>query len=71
MMFKTGFWGERIILTLYQRPGQVQNIEPPEEGYSPDAGLTIIVGHKRGNRKSIHGKVEETCGGSANMSVAL
>jgi len=47
MMFETGFLGEKMISTLRQKPGQVQDVEQPEEGYSPCAGFTIIVGHKR------------------------
>jgi SAM-dependent methyltransferase len=58
LMFKTGFIGERMISTLHQKPGGVQHVERPKEGYSPEAGFTIIVGHKRDNRKSIQGKVE-------------
>ena len=47
LMVQAGFATERIISTLFQRPGGVQNVEEPKEGYFPDAGFTIIVGAKR------------------------
>ncbi len=47
LLFKTGFLGERMISTLHQKPGDVQNVEQPKEGYSPEAGFTIIVGGKK------------------------
>ena len=37
---------EKIISTLFQKPGEVHRMEEPKEGYSPDAGFTIIVGVK-------------------------
>jgi SAM-dependent methyltransferase len=69
LMFKTGFLGERMISTLHQKPGDVHNVEQPKEGYSPDAGFTVIVGRKRVNGKSIQENVGETNDGSSDMSI--
>jgi len=44
---QAGFSTEKIISTLFQRPGEVQHAEVPREGYLPDAGFTIIVAGKR------------------------
>ena len=46
LLVKAGFVTERIISTLFQRPGEVHHMEEPKEGYFPDAGFTIIVGAK-------------------------
>jgi SAM-dependent methyltransferase len=40
------FTTERIISTLFQRPGEVHHTEGAREGYFPDAGFTVIVGVK-------------------------
>lgn len=47
LMVQAGFTTERIVSTLFQRPGEVQHVEEPKEGYFPDAGFTIVVGAKR------------------------
>jgi SAM-dependent methyltransferase len=44
---QTGFMGERIISTLFQKPGEVRNMEEPKEGYYRDAGFVIVVAEKR------------------------
>jgi ubiquinone/menaquinone biosynthesis C-methylase UbiE len=49
MTLDAGFEGERIISTLFQKPGSVQNPEEPEEGYYPEAGFVIIVARKPEN----------------------
>ena len=46
-MVQAGFATERIVSTLFQKPGEVQPVEEPKEGYFPDAGFTIIVAGKR------------------------
>jgi len=43
---QAGFVTEKIISTLFQKPDEVQKVEEPREGYSPDAGFTIIVAGK-------------------------
>ena len=44
---QAGFVTEKIISTLFQKPGGVQHLEEPKEGYFPDAGFSIIVAGKR------------------------
>lgn len=46
LLKKAGFVTERIVSTLFQKPDQVLRMEEPREGYSPDAGFTIIIGAK-------------------------
>ena len=41
-----GFAIEKVVSTLFQRPGKVEEQESPQEGFSPDAGFTIIVASK-------------------------
>ena len=43
---QAGFVTEKILSTLFQRPGEVHRVEEPKEGYFPDAGFTIIVAGK-------------------------
>jgi SAM-dependent methyltransferase len=47
LLINAGFITERFVSTLFQRPGEVQHIEEPKEGYFADAGFTIVVGLKR------------------------
>jgi len=46
LTIETGFMGERMISTLFQRPGEVRYPEEPREGYYYDAGFVIIVAEK-------------------------
>ena len=41
-----GFSTERVISTLFQKPGSVEHMELPQSGYSRSAGFTVIVGGK-------------------------
>jgi SAM-dependent methyltransferase len=45
---QAGFMGEKILSTLFQRPGAVRQMEQPKEGYYNDAGFVIVVAEKRG-----------------------
>jgi SAM-dependent methyltransferase len=47
---RAGFMGERMVSTLLQRPGEVEHMEAPREGYDIEAGFTIIVAEKRAAR---------------------
>jgi ubiquinone/menaquinone biosynthesis C-methylase UbiE len=47
LMAQAGFVIERIISTLFQKPGKVHRTEDAREGYFPDAGFTIIVAGKK------------------------
>ena len=46
LLVQAGFSTEKIVSTLFQRPGEVHHMEQPKEGYSPCAGFTVIVGAK-------------------------
>ena len=37
---------EKIISTLFQKPGEVEHMEFPQEGFSSDAGFTIFLTRK-------------------------
>jgi len=43
---QAGFSGERIISTLFQKPGKIFHNEAPKDGYYLDAGFVIIVAEK-------------------------
>jgi SAM-dependent methyltransferase len=47
LSLQSGFMGERIISTLFQKPGEVQHIEEPREGLYSEAGFVIVVAEKR------------------------
>jgi SAM-dependent methyltransferase len=42
----SGFTIERVISTLFQKPGQVKEMEVPREGYLADAGFNVITAGK-------------------------
>jgi hypothetical protein len=46
-LVQAGFVIKKIMSTLFQKPGEVQHVEEPKLGYSPDAGFMIIVAGKR------------------------
>jgi SAM-dependent methyltransferase len=46
LLVQAGFVTEKVISTLFQKPGKVYHVEKPREGYSPDAGFTIITAGK-------------------------
>ncbi len=48
---------ERVVSTLFQQPSKVEQVEASREGYSPDAGFTIIVAGKKDD-----GDVNKDCG---------
>jgi SAM-dependent methyltransferase len=43
---QTDFSIEKVISTLFQRPGGVNHIELPRQGFSADAGFTVILAGK-------------------------
>ena len=47
LIVQAGFLTEKVVSTLFQKPGGVRHVEELKEGYSPDAGFTIIVAGKR------------------------
>lgn len=46
LLVQAGLVTEKVISTLFQKPGKVYHVEKPREGYSPDAGFTIITAGK-------------------------
>ena len=48
LIVQAGFVTEKIVSTLFQKPGEVHHAEEPKDGYFPDAGFTIIVAGKKG-----------------------
>jgi SAM-dependent methyltransferase len=46
LLGQAGFKTERVLSTLFQRPGEVDHMESPHEGFSPNAGFTIIQAGK-------------------------
>ena len=47
LLVQAGFVTEKIVSTLFQRPGEEHHMEEPREGYFPDAGFTIITAGKK------------------------
>ncbi|MFW6150446.1 MAG: class I SAM-dependent methyltransferase [Chloroflexota bacterium] len=47
LLGRTGFEVQRVISTLFQRPGQVRSVEQAQVGYQSDAGFTVLVATKR------------------------
>ena len=43
LLAQAGFITEKIISTLFQRPGEVHHMEEPKEDYFSNAGFTIIT----------------------------
>jgi hypothetical protein len=37
---------ERVVSTLFQKPGKVEHAELPREGFFKDAGFVIIISEK-------------------------
>ena len=46
LLGQAGFSVEKTISTLFQKPGEVEHMESPQEGFSSDAGFTIILARK-------------------------
>ena len=46
LLMQTGFSIEKAVSTLFQNPGEVNNIELPRQGFSADAGFTVILAGK-------------------------
>jgi SAM-dependent methyltransferase len=51
LLEQAGFSIERVISTLFQRPGKVKRMELPQRGYSSSAGFTVMVARKRGSER--------------------
>jgi SAM-dependent methyltransferase len=47
LLAQVSFSTETVISTLFQMPGNVNNMEYPQLGYSPSAGFTVITARKK------------------------
>jgi ubiquinone/menaquinone biosynthesis C-methylase UbiE len=52
---QSGFSIEKVISTLFQKPGKVDRMELPRTGFSPDAGFVIIVAGKKAGERALVG----------------
>lgn len=43
---QVGFSVERVISTLFQKPGEIERVGSPRGGFFPEAGFTIVVAGK-------------------------
>ena len=46
LLEQAGFEIERVLSTLFQRPGAVEHVESPQEGFSSTAGFTVMLAGK-------------------------
>jgi ubiquinone/menaquinone biosynthesis C-methylase UbiE len=46
LLEQAGFSVERVISTLFQKPGRVEHMESPHSGYFAEAGFTVIMSGK-------------------------
>lgn len=46
LLKEVGFLVEKVISTLFQKPSNVEHMELPKNGFSPNAGFMIIVAEK-------------------------
>jgi len=44
---QSGFSIEKVVSTLFQKPGKVEQVELPRKGFSPAAGFMIIMAGKK------------------------
>jgi len=56
LLAQTGFVKERVVSTLFEKPDREHHVEKPEEGYSLDAGFTVIVAGKESIPKKRRGR---------------
>jgi ubiquinone/menaquinone biosynthesis C-methylase UbiE len=47
LLEEAGFFIEKVLSTLFQKPGKVEHRELPRGGFSRDAGFVIIVAGKK------------------------
>lgn len=51
LLKRAGFTIEKTLSTLFQKPGEVREMEHPQKHFFPDAGFTVIVARKVRNRR--------------------
>ncbi|NWF77946.1 MAG: class I SAM-dependent methyltransferase [Chloroflexi bacterium] len=47
LLMDSGFTIEKVVSTLFQKPGEVKEMEAPREGFLANAGFTVIMAKKR------------------------
>jgi len=47
LLTDSGFNIEKVISTLFQKPGKVKEMEAPRDGFSANGGFTVIMARKR------------------------
>jgi len=47
LLTDSGFIIEKVVSTLFQKPSEVKEMENPREGFSVDAGFTVVMAGKR------------------------
>jgi len=50
-----GFSIERVISTLFHKPGKVEHMELPRSGYDPVAGFTVVVANRQSDARRATG----------------
>ena len=51
LLMDSGFTIEKVVSALFQKPGKVKEMEAPKEGFSADAGFSVIVAGKIPNSR--------------------
>ena len=51
LLIQAGLSTEKVISTLFQKPNEVEHVEAPQEGFSSDAGFTVVVARKNQARE--------------------
>jgi hypothetical protein len=46
LLVDSGFTIEKVVSTVFQKPGEVKEMEAPIEGFSVEGGFTVVVGRK-------------------------
>jgi SAM-dependent methyltransferase len=46
LLEQSGFVVEKVVSTLFQKPDEVTEMEPPRQGFHPKAGFTIVAANK-------------------------
>jgi hypothetical protein len=46
LLRQAGFVIERVLSTLFQKPGEVERMESLQEGFSTNAGFTVLLAGK-------------------------
>ena len=49
LLTDSGFIIEKVVSTLFQKPGEVKEMENPRSGFSVDAGFTVVMAGKTPN----------------------